>query len=68
MRAGTLMKNDCGRWEVDGCELASGSVVEILPAEEKTWINGRIEHDGKDYYLLASRGAELRDGMLARVP
>lgn len=33
-----------GRYDLDGCELSTGSSVEIWDEEEQDWIIGRIEH------------------------
>jgi hypothetical protein len=65
---GTLEKNETGRWEYADRELTCGDVVEI---DIGTWIKGRIEHNGRDYYLLAPDGMTeigLHKGLPARTP
>lgn len=65
---GTLAKNQTGRWEYGHRELTCGDVVEI---DIGVWIRGRIEHNGRDYYLLAPNGMteiRLHKGLPARTP
>jgi hypothetical protein len=68
MTEGALKKNEIGRWEFSNCELRSGDAVEVFVGQ---WITGRIEHDSRDYYLLAGDETtviRLREGMRARLP
>jgi len=67
-RTGALKKNETGRWEFADCELRSGDAVEIFVGQ---WITGRIEHDSRDYYMVAGDDTtviRLRAGMKARLP
>lgn len=75
--SGTLHKQANGRYELDGCELTSGSGLEVLApceiySEEQNdyiagveWIATRLEHNGKDYYLVGYPELEL-EGLQAR--
>lgn len=52
MVEGYLEKNDNGRYDIgDLVELTCGKVVEVKTANG--WMVMRVEHDGKDYYLLS---------------
>ena len=51
---GVLQRNSNGRFELNGTELTSGSIIEILieePDEHPQWVKTRIEFDF-DYYAL----------------
>ena len=67
---GILRKNSNGRYEIDGHELTSGSPVEVLIYdryyERREWVSSRIEHSGRDYYLVSNREVDL-DGLKARI-
>ncbi|PIP96842.1 MAG: hypothetical protein COW78_00025 [Bdellovibrio sp. CG22_combo_CG10-13_8_21_14_all_39_27] len=65
---GNLVKNEIGRWEIEGHEFSSGSCLEIQL--DKKWIKGCIEHAQGDYYFYtSSEGIQLSltTGMKARV-
>lgn len=67
---GILRKNRNGRYEIGDRELSSGSPVEVLIYdrydERWEWLSSRIEHNGKDYYLVGSRDTDL-EGCRGRV-
>jgi len=68
MTEGTLKKNEIGRWEFAHIELTSGDAVEVFVGQ---WIEGRVEHDGRDYVLLVGEQCvtiRLQAGMQARLP
>ena len=53
-------KNSRGRWELDGDELNSGSVIEVRL--DGHWIGARVEYDNsrlKDYCLPLNGGGTL---------
>ena len=53
-------RNSRGRWELDGDELTSGSVVEVNVGGH--WIRASVEYDNarlRDYCLLLSGGGTL---------
>ena len=72
----TERKSRCafiGRWEVGGYDLTSGEMLEVqldLPgAGRGGWIAGRIEHDGRDYFLMIGErdiAVKLKPGLQAR--
>lgn len=74
---GKLHRQRNGRYELDGCELTSGSVLEVLApceiwSEEKQdyiegveWATSRLEHNGIDYYLVGYSKLKL-EGLEAR--
>ena len=74
---GKLHKQSNGRYELDGYELTSGSGLEVLApceiwSEEKQdyiegveWVASRLEHNGKDYYIVGHNDLEL-EGLEAR--
>lgn len=64
----TLRKTETGRWAVSGRDLGCGDVVEVNVGP---WLEGRIEHNGRDYIFLAGSKAVvmlLRPGLEARFP
>lgn len=75
--SGKLHKQDNGRYMLDGYELTSGSGLEaLLPCEiydteqedyiaGVEWVASRIEHNGKDYYLVGYPDLKL-EGLQAR--
>lgn len=60
MIIGQLHLNEFDRLEVDNEELHCGDCLEVLiydGQDNKTkWIDTRIEHDGKNYYLVGLLG------------
>ena len=69
MRSGKLYRNECERWEFDGYELTSGSLVEI--EIDGHWLLGVIEHWSDGYYWFSKRDSIpviLHSGVSARVP
>lgn len=75
--SGTLHKQDNGRYALGGYELTSGSGIEALVpceiySEEQNeyiegseWVASRLEHNGKDYYLVGHKDIQL-EGLVAR--
>jgi len=69
---GRLEKNKNGRYEVEGYELSSGSSVEVwIEDEEDTdypghFVPSRVEHNGKDYYVVALGRETNIQGVLVR--
>lgn len=77
---GILHKNKNGRYEINGHELSSGCGIECLISDEwhfiydkngkyvetPYWYATRIEHDGKDYYIVDVNGVEL-EGLKVRI-
>ena len=65
---GVLVRNEGGRYELNGREFTSGSMIEILiedpdGEEPAYWERTRIEHD-TDYYEVNRR--RKLDGLMAR--
>lgn len=52
---GKPILNSIGRFEVDGYELTSGTVVHLKWKNQ--WHTVRIEHNGKSYYLCSDKGS-----------
>lgn len=53
-------RNNRGRWELDGDELTSGSVIEVNLGGH--WFAARVEYDNaqlRDYCLLLNGGGTL---------
>ncbi len=53
-------RNNRGRWELDGDELTSGSVIEVNLGGH--WFGARVEYDNarlRDYCLLLNGGGTL---------
>lgn len=66
-REGVLCKNGNGRYEIGDYELTSGSPVEVLIYDDRwEWVSSRIEHDGRDYYLVGARDVDL-NGLRGRI-
>lgn len=67
---GILRKNSNGRYEIGDRELSSGSPVEVLIYdrydERWEWVSSRLEHNGRDYYLVGSRDMDL-EGYRGRI-
>lgn len=60
----TIYKNSCGKFETeDGKTFSCGHAIALNVGEDQ-WIEGRIEHDGRDYYFCCPNGKHisLRDG------
>lgn len=53
---GYLQKNSRGRYETGDKEYTSGNGIEVLIYddfyEKNRWVKTRVEHNGKDYYLV----------------
>ncbi len=53
---GFLQKNSNGRYEAGNKEFTSGNGIEVLIHDDfydkERWTKTRVEHDGKDYYLV----------------
>lgn len=70
-----LHKNERGRYETTEREYTSGGGIEYLqdveiysdgePETVKEWRRSRVEHDGKDYYIVGERQTPL-DGLIVR--
>ena len=66
-----LFKNESGRYETRaGHYYTSGSGIEALVSDDyhevPYWTRTRVEHDGKDYYLVGHRDVSLV-GLTVRV-
>lgn len=66
-----LHKNRSGRYETkNGHYYTSGSGIEALIKDDYQevpyWVWTRVEHDGKDYYLVGHKNIRL-DGLTVRV-
>lgn len=69
MRGGRLFRNVNDRWEFDGLELTSGSLVEI--EIDGNWILGVIEYWMDAYYWFSKRDGIpviLSSNVNARIP
>ncbi len=67
--SGKLIRNDCERFEIDDCQLTSGSLVEIKI--NNNWLLGIIEHWRDAYYWFSKDegiAVILRNGISARIP
>ncbi len=72
-----LRRQANGRWAIDDVELHAGDPVKVCFTEPQTkslvcYFNGRIEHDGRDYYFAwpdvsgdCFMPLQLREGLLA---
>lgn len=65
---GFLRKQANGRYALNGFELATTSNVEYLDVDGdiRRWVATRIEHNGSDYFLLATKHIPL-DGLHVRI-
>lgn len=65
----TLHKNRNGRYECERGELTSGSGIEFCHYnnfyERYEWAGSRVEHDGKDYYIVGYNDVPL-EGLKVR--
>lgn len=54
-------KNDMGRYESEDGKVyfSSGHPVKYYHSELGIWLEGRIEHNGKDYYFFNPNGSHL---------
>lgn len=53
-------KNELGRYEIeDGTTLTSGHPIKYYESELGVWLEGRIEHNGDDYYFFNPNGKHL---------
>ncbi len=62
-------RNSRGRWELDGDELISGSVVEVNLSGQ--WIRASVKYDSnhlKDYCLLLNGGGTLLMSTTTKLP
>ena len=60
-----LIRNENGRYELDGVELSSGSPLEIKLGGQ--WLAGRIEHSPKHGYFLLLDGIVIILGSACRL-
>ena len=67
-KTGVLHKNDRGRYETEFMEYTSGNGIEALINEDEIvkWVVSRIEHNGKDYYIVGYSGINL-EGLEVRI-
>ena len=79
-KIGTLRKNGNGRYEINGHEFSSGCAIEYLATDDwhcrynesgeyiqtPYWCVSRIEHNGKDYYIIGAKDIEL-EGLRVRI-
>lgn len=69
---GYLKKNTNDRYELNGIEFTCGNVIEVLIYDDdfydgkECWVRSRIEHNGKDYYVISSADEKL-DSLKVRV-
>ncbi|WP_411679589.1 DUF5348 domain-containing protein [Clostridium thailandense] len=67
---GFLQKNSNGRYAIGTKEFSSGAGIEVLVyddfCDKKYWIKTRIEHNGKDYYLVGYKNIQMQ-GLEVRV-
>ncbi|WP_300381216.1 DUF5348 domain-containing protein [Clostridium sp.] len=63
-------KNKSGRYEAQdrSTYFTSGQPVKYLEVNLDIWIDGRIEHNGKDYYFISNSGKKisLYDGVILK--
>lgn len=78
---GALHKNSNGRYEVRGYELTSGNGIEYLATDDwhmryndnddyvptPYWKASRIEHDGKDYYIVGADDLTTLENVRVRI-
>lgn len=78
---GALHKNANGRYEVQGIELSSGCGLEYLATDDwhmrynanddyvptPYWKASRIEHDGKDYYIVGADDLTTLENVRVRI-
>lgn len=69
--SGQLWKNTEGRYQLDsGFYYCSGSPIEALVSDDwheaPYWVRTRVEHDGRDYYLVGHRDVCM-DGLTVRI-
>lgn len=78
---GVLHKNSNGRYEVNGYELSSGKGIEYLATDDwhmrcndnddyvstPYWKSSRIEHDGKDYYIVGANDLTTLENIRVRI-
>ena len=78
---GVLHKNSTGRYEVNGYELTSGNGIEYLATDDRHmryntnddyvptpyWKASRIEHDGKDYYIVGASDLNTLENVRVRI-
>lgn len=55
---GQIKLNENERLQVGQYELTSGNIIKILILENAMpkWVEARVEHNGKEYYLTNSNG------------
>lgn len=67
---GYLYKNSNGRYQVEYKEYTSGNLIEILIEDDyhdvPFWQRTRVEHDGKDYYVVGCEDVKMQ-GLKVRV-
>jgi hypothetical protein len=62
MKEGILRHNAQGRYciEDETCYFTSGDSIELyVDFDCNTWVKGRIEHNGNDYYFIADDGMKV---------
>lgn len=77
---GELHKKSNERYEVNGCELTCGCRIEYLRRDKRhetysnnEWINlpywckGRVEHNGKEYYIVGADENVILEGLRVRI-
>jgi len=77
---GKLHKKSNERYEVNGCELTCGCRIEYLRRDRRhethsnnEWINlpywckGRVEHNGKEYYIVGADENVILEGLRVRI-
>lgn len=78
---GALHKNANGRYEVNGIELSSGCGIDYLATDDRHcryndnddyvptpyWCSSRIEHNGKDYYIVGANDLDTLENVRVRI-
>lgn len=66
---GALYKNGNDRYEVEGFELSSGSIVDYYDEDYATFTTSRIEysHEHGDYFIVSLGRGERIDGVRVRI-
>lgn len=59
---GFLKKGTNGRYSLNGFEFTSGATIEFLAEDSDgmRWVQSRIEHNGRDYYLVGHQHLSLK--------
>ena len=66
---GILIKNENGRYEVEGLELTSGQYIEYFRDDEfgGHYVPSQIEYHGQDYYIVGLGKEKPIEGLKVRI-